>query len=201
MIISMAQETDERAPRADAQRNRAAIIDAAVSALTVDPRASMADIAKSAGIGRVTLYGHFSSRRELIDAIVEETMQGAEEQLGSLALDGDPQEALEALVTSSWRILVRSHGILAAAEQEVGPDRIRDHHDETLLRVRRLIERGQAEGSFRTDQSAQWLTACFFSLLHGAAAEIRGGRISEVEAVGAIPATILALVGAPVAAR
>ena len=48
--------------RADAQRNVQRILDAAVACLAERPNATMADIAKVAGLGRVTLYGHFSSR-------------------------------------------------------------------------------------------------------------------------------------------
>ena len=61
----------------------------------------MAEIAQAAGVGRVTLYGHFSSRRELIDAIVEQTMHEAEAQLAPLSLDGDPLQALDRLVRNA----------------------------------------------------------------------------------------------------
>ena len=193
----MAEHPEDRPRRADAERNRAAIIEAAVTCLSADPRASMADIAQAAGVGRLTLYGHFSSRRELIDAIVEQTMREAEAQLAPLSMEGDPTQALELLVTTSWQVLVRSHGVLTAAEQELGQDGIRHHHDQTMRRVGRLIQRGQAEGAFRSDLSAAWFTACFFALLHGASAEIRAGRMDEREAASAVSTTIAALVAVP----
>lgn len=193
----MTNTATDRTPRADAQRNRAAIIEAALDCLAANPRASMAEIAQAAGVGRVTLYGHFSSRKDLIEAATVQTMGRADAQLAPLNLDGDPRDALELLVTSSWRILTDLHGILGAAEQELGIDRIREHHDQTMLRVRRLIERGQAEGVFRRDQPAAWLTACYFAILHGAATEIRAGRLSEAQATKEIPATIQALMSVP----
>jgi AcrR family transcriptional regulator len=55
-----------RPRRADARRNIAAILDAAVASLADNPDASMAEIAARAGVGRVTLYGHFKTRAELI---------------------------------------------------------------------------------------------------------------------------------------
>ena len=58
-----------RERRADARRNIAAILDAALLCLARDPDASIADIAQAAGVGRVTLYGHFKSRADLIDAV------------------------------------------------------------------------------------------------------------------------------------
>lgn len=193
----MTTEAADRNLRADAQRNRTAIMDAAVTCLAANPRASMAEIAQAAGIGRVTLYGHFSSRRELIEAIVESTMREADDQLAPLDLSGDPRAALDLLIATSWRIIDKFHGLIGAAELELGADRIRDHHDQTMLRVRRLIERGQVEGSFRVDQSPDWIAACFFAILHGASAEIRAGRLRELDAAAVLTATIRSLVSAP----
>ncbi len=197
--MDMTNATTDRIRRADAQRNRAAIIEAALVCLAANPRVSMTEIAHAAGVGRVTLYGHFSSRRELLDAAAAQTISRADAQLAPLDLDGDAREALELLVTSSWRIIDNFHGLLGAAEQELGADRIHEHHDQTMLRVRRLIERGQAEARFRSDQPAEWLTACFFAILHGAATEIREGRLSEDTAAKVIPATVQALVSVPAA--
>jgi AcrR family transcriptional regulator len=194
----MTPDVTDRTQRVDAQRNRAAIIDATLACLSANPRASMAEIASAAGVGRVTLYGHFSSRRELVEATAVHALGRAEAQLAPLDLDGDPGEALRRLVTSSWRLVDDFQGLIDAAEQEIGADRVREHHDETMLRVRRLIERGQASGQFRSDQSAGWITACFFAILHGAATEIRLGRLTETEAERVLPDTIHALISVPV---
>jgi TetR/AcrR family transcriptional regulator, mexCD-oprJ operon repressor len=48
--------------RAEARRNVVGILDAASPCLARDPSASLADIAREAGVGGVTLYGHFDSR-------------------------------------------------------------------------------------------------------------------------------------------
>jgi AcrR family transcriptional regulator len=54
-----------RAVRADARRSRQRILDAAAELLARDPRATMADIAVAAGVGRSTLHRHFATRVEL----------------------------------------------------------------------------------------------------------------------------------------
>jgi AcrR family transcriptional regulator len=51
-----------RAQRADARRNIAAILEAATDCLARDPEMSIAGIAAAAGVGRITLYGHFKTR-------------------------------------------------------------------------------------------------------------------------------------------
>jgi Bacterial regulatory proteins, tetR family len=56
--------------RADAKRNVAAILAAATDRLAENPDTSMAEIAAAAGVGRMTLYGHFKTRTDLLDAVL-----------------------------------------------------------------------------------------------------------------------------------
>ena len=63
--------------RADAERNIEAILDAALARLGRDPSASMTEIAKAAGVGRVTLYGHFPSREALVDTLFDRSLADA----------------------------------------------------------------------------------------------------------------------------
>src|SRR5437879_2135490 len=93
--------------RADARRNIEAILDAALACLIRDPDANIGDIAKHAGVGRVTLYGHFSTRAELIDAVFTRVVAESDQILGAVDLTGDPREALTRLIESSWRIVHR----------------------------------------------------------------------------------------------
>ena len=65
--------------RADAERSIAAITNAALEALASDPDASMAEIARRAGVVRATIYMHFPTRESLLDAVMEKaTAQVAE---------------------------------------------------------------------------------------------------------------------------
>jgi TetR/AcrR family transcriptional regulator, mexCD-oprJ operon repressor len=187
--------------RADARRSIAAILDAATACLIRDPQASTSAIARAAGVGRVTLYGHFPSRAELVDAVFARTIREADVALDGVDLDGDARAALARLVASSWRIVAAHRAVLLAAEQELPAERIRTHHDRPMARVQALVERGQREAVFRADLSAQWLVAVFYTVLHGAAGEIEAGRLTVDDAADAITATLLAAYtppGAPV---
>ena len=62
----MASPTHVRAPRSDAAKNRAAILDAARAELNRDADASLDAIATAAGLSRRAVYGHFASRDALI---------------------------------------------------------------------------------------------------------------------------------------
>ena len=79
--------------RADAKRNVAAILAAAAECLARNPDTSMGEIAAAAGVGRMTLYGHFKTRAELLNA-VEYLLVGLVDALGGqLALSRLKDEA------------------------------------------------------------------------------------------------------------
>lgn len=186
-----------RRPRADAQRNIEAILDAGMACLTADPQASVAEIAAAAKVGRVTLYGHFPSRAELIDAVLARTIDQAERMLAEVDTSGDPRAALVRLIAASWQIVDRHYKVRLAAEQELTPDRIRARHDPPMRRIRALIRRGQRDGVFRADLPASWLVATTYSVLHTASAEHLAGRLAARRVPATITATLLAAFTAP----
>jgi AcrR family transcriptional regulator len=65
--------------RRDAQRNRAAIVQAASDVLSSrEPVALMPEIARRAGVGQATLYRHFPDRSALTAAVIGHHLQGLE---------------------------------------------------------------------------------------------------------------------------
>src|SRR3954462_13388670 len=71
----MAEQTTTAKPqrrrRSDADRSVQAILEAALDALAGDPDASMAEIARRAGVVRATIYAHFPTRESLLDDVME----------------------------------------------------------------------------------------------------------------------------------
>jgi AcrR family transcriptional regulator len=185
------------ARRADAEQNRARILDAAQACLCRSPTASMAEIAQAAGLGRVTVYGHFPSREVLIEATLARLLERGEAVLGSLDLTGDPREALRTLIESSWRLIADADAVLQAAQSVLPPGRIRELHTKPAQRVEELIRRGQAEGAFRTDLPTSWLVSVLYHVLKGAAADVSGGRLDPADAPHFIVATALAAYATP----
>jgi TetR/AcrR family transcriptional regulator, mexCD-oprJ operon repressor len=183
--------------RADAVRNIAAILDAATECLSRDPETSMAGIAAAAGVGRITLYGHFKTRADLVDAVLVRTVERADTVLDATDTSGDPAEALARLVASSWQIVHQFRNILLAAQRELPAERIRGVHDRILSRVQSLIERGQRVGAFRRDLPRQWLITTAYSLMHAAAEDTTAGRLDAEDAAGLITATLLAAFTSP----
>jgi TetR/AcrR family transcriptional repressor of mexCD-oprJ operon len=189
----MASATDRQPRRrADAERNIAAILDAALACFSRNADASVGDVARAAGVGRVTLYRHFPSREALLDAVLAHAISRADAALEAVAVDDGPApEALSRLIHSSWRIVDHHRSLLAAAQRDLPPTRIRHHHDQAMARVERLIARGQDEGDFRTDLPRPWLVATFYSVLHSAAEEVDAGRLDPTQAPEILTATLL----------
>jgi len=189
--------TGQPAKRADAQRNIDAITAAAVDCLSRDPEASVGEIAKAAGVGRVTLYGHFPSRADLVDAAFARAIEDGDALLRSVDLDGDPRKALTRLVDASWQLVNRFRALLLAAQHTLPPGRIQALHAGPADRMRRLVERGRADGVFRTDLPTSWLISTVQNVMHGAADEINAGRLDAADAGRYISATVLAALTAP----
>ncbi|WP_238006375.1 TetR/AcrR family transcriptional regulator [Dactylosporangium sp. AC04546] len=183
--------------RADAQRNIEAILDAALVCLTADRHASVADIAQQAGVGRMTLYGHFRTRADLLEAVFARLLAHCEEVLGGVDLDGDPGAALRRLVGSSWQLVHQFHAVRQAAELELPEERIRAHHDQPMRRVEDLISRGRDSGAFRRDLPTSWLITVVYSILHAAADDCAAGRLDTDQAPHVITATLLSVLAAP----
>ena len=94
-------QTFERKPRADAQRNRERILEVAKQAFTDSgATASLDDIAKEVGVGPGTLYRHFPTRDELLEAVYRTEVERLAAAARKFAETMPPIEALRA-----WMLL------------------------------------------------------------------------------------------------
>ncbi|MDP9861108.1 MULTISPECIES: TetR/AcrR family transcriptional regulator [Streptosporangium] len=184
--------------RADAERNITAILDAALVCFTEQPQASMAAIARTAGVGRVTLYTHFPSREVLLEAVLDHTITQAGAAIETAAPDEGPAvDALGRLLRISWRVLDRHRRLFELAQRELDPAVLRRHHDQAMGHVEQLLVRGRQEGAFRTDLPLSWLVTTVYSLLHAAAADVTAGHLSQDTAADVLEATLLPALRSP----
>lgn len=151
----------------------------------------MAEVASSAGVGRVTLYAHFGTRAELVAAVFDRTLERAGDTLDGLDLEPDPVEALTTLVGASWRIVDELRTVLIAAQRELSPERIRSAHEGVMARLGELVRRGQDAGRFRDDLPADWCVTVVLNLVHASVEEVEAGRLRADEAGRYLVATIL----------
>jgi AcrR family transcriptional regulator len=187
-----------RRRRADAERNVAAIVEAALEGILAGDEVTMAALARAVGVSRVTLYSHFPTREALLDAVTDRAVTDARDIARELRLDDDPaREALARMVRSQWQTLSRYRNLYAVAVAELPPARLRALHTPLFGSVKKLITRGQAEGDFRTDLPQDWLLATVYALMHQAAEEVNAGRLSARKAGDTVTETILSALRAP----
>jgi TetR/AcrR family transcriptional repressor of mexCD-oprJ operon len=177
--------------RADAQRNIDRILDAGLRIYGQQTGVSMAAIAKAAGVGRVTLYGHFDSRTALAKALVRRAIDETVAGMDGLDLEDGPADvAFDELVLTQWHMLLRNRNLRANVIGDVTAQWLRDQHDPIMERVERLLARGQEEGAFRTDLPRTWMIASLYSLVHAASDEVAAGRTDDRQAAGLLLASL-----------
>lgn len=161
---SDASTTGTRPLRADAQRNRAALLEAARTVFRRDGLSAQMDaIAHEAGLGVGTLYRHFPSRDALVAVLVHERFRRLVASAEAARRVEDPWGALAGLV---WE--------LAAFESEdrtmvdiladTQPDGMDAAMAALLNHLGALVARAQAAGQMRGDVSAQDVLAAVCSV-------------------------------------
>ncbi len=183
--------TADHPRRADAQRSFDSILEAAVDALASDPEASMAEIARRAGVVRATIYVHFSTREALIAAVTDRAVAEVTEAITATdPASGDAADALQRVVAAAWRKLGRFHA-LVEVNARLPHARLHAMHRPVLAVLQPLVERGQRDGSFRSDVPAVWHLSMLLALVHAASGELSAGRIPAAQVEAALLASVM----------
>jgi AcrR family transcriptional regulator len=155
----------------------------------------MAEIARRAGVVRATVYMHFPTRESLLDAVMERSTGLVAEAIRSAEPSrGEPTEALERVLLATWKQLSDFHSVLAINISRLSAKELRRRHLPVTTQFMPLLERGQAEGIFRSDVSAQWLIAVLRAIVHVASTELQAGRLSHAEVEQTMLTTALAAI-------
>jgi AcrR family transcriptional regulator len=143
-----------RKPRVDAQRNRERILEAAKQAFTQSgASASLDDIAKEAGVGPGTLYRHFPTREELLQAVYRSEMEKLAAAERKFAQSMPPIEALRAWLLLFVDAIETKHLIAPVLNTLIGdPKKVfAASHAQTHEALRALVKRAIKSGDIRKD--------------------------------------------------
>lgn len=150
-----------RAPRADAARNRSALLAAARSAFaTSGDDASLEGIARQAGVGIGTLYRNFPTREDLVAAVYAAELDAVVAASGHLLAADGPTTGLRAWLDRYAAFVaakrgmaetVRAGSIAAAASTNRTRERVNGA-------IQAFLSAGAASGELRGDVPADDVT-------------------------------------------
>jgi AcrR family transcriptional regulator len=142
--------------RADARRNREAILDAArerFADLGLD--CQMEDVANSAGVGIGTVYRHFPNKDALIEALIEDRMGRLAKRATEALEEDDPWQAFCDLMRWSGRLSAEDRGlsgVLTQRTQSCGAVAARSGLADA---TQKLIRKAQRSGQMRRDMEVE----------------------------------------------
>lgn len=149
-----ANQGQARRPRADAERNRARLLDAARAAFTSGQAAvSLEQVAREADVGIGTLYRHFPTRESLVEALYRQELADLCASADDLMAAHAPDEALRAwmdrfagYVTAKREMADALRAVFASGAVTVSEARER-----LTIAVRAILAAGVAAGTLRAD--------------------------------------------------
>jgi len=139
--------------RADAARNRAAIVEAAREVFAEQGLdAPLDEIARRAGTGNATLYRRFPTRGNLIAAVFAERMAEHLDAVEAALADPDPWHGFASYVEAVGAMQARDRGIADLVTMDISTapeiERLRSRAFDGLVQ---LVERARSAGVLRAD--------------------------------------------------
>ncbi|WP_326694934.1 TetR/AcrR family transcriptional regulator [Streptomyces sp. NBC_01387] len=170
--IDEGTDTPARPRRADARRNKEALLDAAATVfVTSGVEAPVRDIAAEAGVGVGTIYRHFPTRADLIIAVYRHQVEAcAEAGPALLATSATPHAALGQWINLFVDFLVTKHGLAAVLQSDnAGFETLHAYFLDRLLPVcTQLLDAAADSGEIRRDLEAYALMRGVGNLCIGA---------------------------------
>lgn len=151
----MSNTTDARA-----ERSRLALIQAGMVLLAENRNASLSDVAQVAGVGRATLYRHFQTREQLIEAVSLQCFETFNQATASI--DTDATSYLDAVRLLFDKVMPLHQELTFIMKLDTlmeGVDSLDHLLQEQDKEMRELLKQCQKEKSIQPDVSTDWLLA------------------------------------------
>jgi AcrR family transcriptional regulator len=166
-----------RRPRADAERNRARLLDAARAAFASGQASvTLEQIARDAEVGIGTLYRHFPTREALVEAIYRKELADLCAGAGDLLEALPPERALRAWMDrfADWVAAKREMADALRAVFASGAVSISQARGELTAAVKQILDAGVADGTLRDDVRPEDVVAMVIGIF--TATSLAGGR-------------------------
>jgi len=138
-----------RKRRADAENNRQHVVDVARAAFGAEGLdLPVREVARRAGVAVATVYRHFPSRQDLVDAVLADQVARCGADMRAALADPDSRRALSTAVRHFGESQVRDRGLVEAlrGSRTAFTDERRAHAEAFALLVRRAHDDGALRG-------------------------------------------------------
>jgi AcrR family transcriptional regulator len=148
--VALDTESPQRPLRADARRNREAILKAARAVFSAHGReAHLGDVARRAKVGMGTVYRHFPDKEALLESLAREQFDLITSWAREAVEAPDPGAAFEALIWRGAEHQANDRALMEAVA-EFKP-RVAEQASELHACMETLLARAQAAGQIRAD--------------------------------------------------
>ncbi|MEH0550734.1 MULTISPECIES: TetR/AcrR family transcriptional regulator [Streptomyces] len=139
--------------RSDAERNRERIIAAARTVFARDGlSASMASVAREAGVGIATMFRRFPTKEELVDAVFSDRMGAYADVVTGALEDPDPWNGFVGYIESACAMQAADNGFADVLTMTFPTAKVLEQRrNEAYEAMLRLIDRAKATGRLRED--------------------------------------------------
>jgi AcrR family transcriptional regulator len=151
--------------RSDARRNRERLVGSARELFArKGVEVPVEEITRHAGLGMGTLYRHFPTKEELIDAVLEESFADLVAAAEQAALEDDAWAAFTGFLERALALHAGNRGLKdMLATSARGRRRAEAMRSRMRPLLRRLIERAQEQGALRPDFTPEDLPVVFWT--------------------------------------
>lgn len=164
------------------KKSTRALLDASFKILLINPHASLSEIASQAGVGRATLYRHYSSREHLVSAIALESLLLLQENLAPIEQQSMTGiEAVQEMVTRLLPLADRFHFLQMVWSIVELDENVCALYEELMATISAWVADGQMAGEINSNISEVWVVTAIDSMMYSASWLIANGAMTESE--------------------
>jgi AcrR family transcriptional regulator len=166
--------TEPRALRADAARNRERILLAAQHVFSERGlEASVAEVAREAGVGKATVFRSYPTKEHLIAAIACDRIQWVEDLVTTALAQPDAWIAFENLLADLAHRHATDLTHLEALARTTDAPLLAEARKSANAAFRKLMKKAKQQGAMRADAKPEDIRTLFHGVTHAMSAEER----------------------------